>query len=700
MYEMKALVENDLNAGLLAYGSAAVAYLALVVLMATSWKGRIQGALLLGACTASLLWAVMVAWGALNNYATINWILLFEWLRAVLCVWFVFRLLTPTDKSSESPSSSGGIKAARYGLMLLIAISFAVQLWGILWGGVSASKGGADYRLLGLLLLALVGLVLIEQVFRNTDPQRRWAIKFLCLGLGVGFAYDFYLYSNAVLYNGVDKDLWDARGLVQLLIVPLIGISAARNPQWSLDVFISRRVVFHTITVVTAGAYLLVMAAGGYIIRYWGGDWGTVGQVFFLVGAIVGLLSLLISGKLRAKVKVFLTKHFFRYQYDYRQEWLDLTEKLSNERQGTKLPTSVIQALAGFVDSNGGLLWQRRNQEMFDMKGYWNAPDTRIYITSNDPLVKFLESSKWIIDLDEFRASPELYEGLDLPDWLDGMTAAWLVVPLIQHDGLFGFVILRHGKVSRSLNWEDRDLLKTAGSQAAGYLALVEASEALVDARQFEAFNRLSAYVVHDIKNVVGQLSLVVDNASKFKHNPEFVDDAFATVENAVAKMQRMLGQLRAGKASLRDSSGVKHNIRGVVEEVAKRCQTKLPTPLIAELQDATVVADRDRLVSVIEHVVNNAQEATENDGHIEIRVKNDVAQVVVEIEDNGCGMDYQFVRDRLFRPFDTTKGNAGMGIGVYECREFVRSLGGEVEVESWLGKGTLFRLLIPRVDG
>ncbi len=497
----------------------------------------------------------------------------------------------------------------------------------------------------------------------------------------------------------MDRELWDVRGFIHILVIPLIAVSAARNPQWSLDVFVSRRMVFHSAAILGAGTYLTLMALGGYAIRFLGGDWGTLAQVIFLFGAALLLFALMFSGQVRARVRVFLSKHFFNYKYDYREEWLSFIGALASEEPGPGLSERILQALAAIVDSPGGLLWVVDEQTgRFELASEWNATGPAA-VAADDALVEFLKTSEWLVDLDEWAVAPEVYASLTLPAWLAAIERAWLVIPLFQNRRMIGMVLLLQSRAAHTINWEDRDLLKTAASQAASYLALSRASAELANARQFEAFNRLSAYVVHDLKNVVGQLSLVVANAKKFGHKQEFVDDAMATVDNAVNKMQRMLTQLRQGREAQRSSVAVR--LSPLLEEVVRQRSAQQPVPVFsAGDTGVSVIAEHDRLAAVIEHVVQNAQEASAADGRVELRLTSDSQNAVIEIQDNGCGMDEKFIRDRLFRPFDTTKGNAGMGIGAYECREFVRGLGGEVQVHSRPGEGTLFRLSLPKVPG
>jgi len=207
------------------------------------------------------------------------------------------------------------------------------------------------------LLLALMGLVLLEQMYRNAGEGGRDAFKFLVIATGLMFAYDLFLYSQARLLQGIEPASWNARGMVTVLMLPLIAIAARRNPQWSLNVFVSRHVVFYTTTVMVVGVYLLLMAAGGYWIRFYGGAWGQVAQLVFVVGAGVVLLALLASGTLRRRLRVLIEKHFYRNKYDYRVEWLRFVRTLSAPEAGLDVRENALRAMAQVVNSPGGILY-------------------------------------------------------------------------------------------------------------------------------------------------------------------------------------------------------------------------------------------------------------------------------------------------------------------------------------------------------
>lgn len=680
--------------GSVSYGSAALAFAALSFLLMTSWRGRLQGGLLVSVAALSCVWALLIALLQGGMQPLLPVVSAMEVLRPLVWLLFLLKLIDPDH--GWRGLVTGRTRWWFLSIVALVGVMLFLAVAPWLAEGFLIKLLPGDARIIGHVALAVIGLVLLEQLFRNTRTDKRWAIKYLCFGMGGLFAYDFFMYSDALLFKRLDLDLWQARGLVNALIVPLIAVSAARNPEWSLDVFVSRRMVFHSAAVMAAGIYLLAMAAGGAYIRLYGGTWGTVVQAAFLFGAGLVLVVLLFSGQMQARLRVFLNKHFFNYKYDYREEWLRLINTLSAGEPGVPLRERAIEALANIMDSPGGVLWWRREPEVFELIAHWNMSEAGPGSEPADSaLARFLGERQWVVNLAEFEQNPEIYAGLVLPEWLQGLERAWLIVPLMHHEGLFGFVVLARPRAPRVCNWEDNDLLKTAGRQAASHIAQLEAAEALTNARQFEAFNRLSAFLMHDLKNVAAQLSLVVSNAAKHKHNPAFVDDAFMTIEHAAGKMNRLLVQLRSGVVS--GGHQLRVDICKLLGEVVAARAADRPVPML-KCDDTTlsVTAERERLADVLGHVVQNAQDATAPEGRVDVTVQRHGDTAVIDVTDTGCGMDAEFIRHRLFRPFDSTKGKTGMGIGAYEAREFVREMGGQVEVESKPGIGTTFRIKLP----
>jgi len=672
-----------ISIGTLSYAAAAAAFLFLFLLLVTSWRGRLQGMLLATASLCNAIWAGSEAYLAARPDTSLLPSDVLEVVRNA--VWFAFLmvLLGYSRQKVEPLRRAAAALAAFCGVVLVVT----------LYSGAISGTRLVMFEMLSHLALAVIGMVLVEQLYRNVRPQQRWGIKFLCLGLGGMFACDFYLYSESLLFRHVNEDIWAARGVVNAIIVPLLAVATARNPKWSLDIFVSRRILFHSAAMLGAAVYLLGMAAAGYYVRYVGGTWGGVLQVTFLFGAVLLLLVMMFSGTLRARLKVFLSKNFFNYRYDYREEWLRFTRTLSEGEPGIQLRERSIQAIAELVDSPGGILWLSQDTGELEQVAHWNMPAEKWTEQLDSSLCQFLEKRQWVIHLDNYDLQPELYEGLDLPEWLRAVPRAWLVVPLMLHERLLGFVVLAKSKSNIALDWEVNDLLKTAGMQAASYLAQLEAATALLVARQFESFNRMSAFVVHDLKNLIAQLSLLLSNAGKHRDNPEFQDDMVQTIANAVDKMTRLLSQLRGGY-SLEPPAPVKvHDV--VRQAVAARCGLKPAPRFESSAGSLSVIAHSARLERVIGHLIQNAVEATPSDGQVTVQLSRQSDLAVIEISDTGCGMSEQFMRSRLYKPFESTK-LTGMGIGTYETQQYVRELGGRIDVQTRESQGTTFRVMLP----
>lgn len=668
------------------YALVAACFLVLGAPLAVRQRRRHDVALGL-ACLSSVLWGAALAWEASTGATDSALADCAELLRNA--AWSAFLLVLRghfTDPASRMPLRIQPV-------LVLGALGYLGCLLAAAggWWSLAPSADTGALPIAARVAMAVSGMLLVELVYRNRNLHERWAVKFACLGIGTMFAYDFYLYSHALLFRSVDTDIWAARGLVNALSVPLIAVSLGRSKLWSSPLAVSRRAMFHSATLFGSALYLLAMGSAGYYLRYFGGSWGTVMQVTFLFAALILLAGVLFSGSFRARLKVFISKHFYRYNYDYREEWMRFTRTLS--KPGPDLGQRVIEAVANLVESPGGALWQRAEGGRFEPVASWQGPTLSASEPADSAFCQFLEASQWVVDLHEYAHSPDKYDALVLPAWLADYPRAWLVVPLILHARLFGFVLLQNPRSPVKLNWEVIDVLEIAGSQAASQLAQQDAANALMVARQFESFNRMSTFVVHDLKNLVLQLSLMNANAAKHKDNPEFQADMLETVDYSVQKMKIMLQKLSRLDNAEQPLALALDQV--VTQAVALKAAFEPRPELVVDDPQLRVLADRERLERVVGHLIQNAIEATPRTGSVTIRLLREDGKAVIEIADTGEGMSEEFIRERLFKPFDSTK-SAGMGIGVFESREYIHELGGSLEVSSTPGAGTTFRVLLP----
>src|SRR5947199_3698155 len=410
------------------YGFALAFYGGLAVRMALGWKRSPRAAALIFAVLATAGWgAACIFFGTAPNEKTLLATNVTDMLR--YAGWFGFIASVLQGAHSEHRESGARVRrlaslGALSALIAALALSDALPL--------AATLGWSSRVEFGLRLgLAVFGLALVEQLYRRTHAQARWAIKPLCFALIGLFGYDLFLYADAMLFARMDPDIWVARGVATALVVPLIAIATVRNDGWTIEMHLSRGAVFHSTALLVSGAFLLAVATAGYIVRYVGGDWGRALQIEFIFGGLLALALVATSGSFRSRLKVFVSKHFFSYRYDYREEWLRFTRTLSTDISSQNVQVRTIMALADLVESPAGALWLKDDVRGFVPASRWNmsAPDT--VEPAEGSLSRFLSRTGWIVSLPERAADPSQYPDLELPAWLAALTLPWLIVPLV-----------------------------------------------------------------------------------------------------------------------------------------------------------------------------------------------------------------------------------------------------------------------------
>ena len=676
------------------YLTAAISYLALTLLSLIGVKKNPVVIPLVTALFFSFVWAGYSAFLIHDNKSFTSISLTLEIIRNI--VWFL--LLSVFISRQQFTKNYLLLVKSRFanGLIFLILISLIVEVFDNARYPIQQLLG-QDPRLFTHVIFAVIGLMLVEQVYRNATQESQWSIKFLCLGLGALFMIDFFVYSKSLLFAQLDSLLWSSRGFINALITPLLFISILRlQASKALRITASRKIVFHTTVLLGSGLYLIVMSLAGFYIRDYGGNWGATAQLLFIFLALLILSILFISGKARALTKVFINKHFFHYHYDYRDEWLKVSKTIAKLNSINELSGFIIKTLCDLVDSSGGGLWLKNDQDDFYLAEESNLGFSPPFtLQKNQSLIRFMKKKQWVIDFIELSKSPHIYDDVDLSQWQNPLYNICLIIPLLQEDDIVAFVVLTKAKVTRQLNWEDHDLLKTVCLQLANALALSHASDALSRSRQFEAYNRLSAFLVHDLKNLVAQVCLIVKNSEKHKYNVEFIDDSIDTLKNIIFKMDHLLSQLKKEQLTSHNQSLI--NLVDIIKDVAIQQNANKPNlQLITNLDNIEIVGETQKITAIFSHLVQNAQEATADDGFIKVILSTDNQEAIIKIIDNGTGMDNKFIAERLFKPFDTTKGNAGMGIGVYEARDYIMKHDGSCNVESAPGVGTTFIIKLP----
>ena len=563
----------------------------------------------------------------------------------------------------------------------------------VCWGASYTLNFSYEYLFLLFVLLNLTSLVFLEQIYRSANVEAKKSITPLVIALGSVAVFDFVLYAQATMVGGIEFNFWYIRGYLSALAVPLLLISVRRFKEGTVRIFVSRNVVFYSSMLMIAGLYLLLMAVAGYLINYFGGEWGQlVSFGFFILGAIV-LGVLLITETVRRQVKVFISKHFFANKYEYREEWLELIGQIETASAENYCQMS-LQIMMSKVGATGGVLLKADGNNRFSVK---HCDGVELDESFNQDLIlleHFTKNQGWIIDINEYNEDPLSYPGLFIQPKIWHAVGVNILVPIFISKAFYGFFILSNSDEDNKLNWEDRDLLFAIAKQLGNFISLNEANDKLAESKQFDAFNQMSAFLVHDLKNVQAQLALITSNATQHRDNPEFVDDVFETVESATERLAKVLTQLRNKQVAQSTSKSV--DLGDIIERVTAQRNVIKPQVTIKNNEKCLATIDDERFFSVINHLIQNAQEATPDDGWVEIALDIQQDHINIVVSDNGCGMSTSFIKSRLFKPFDTTKGNAGMGIGVFEARQFFESVAGSLTVESIEGQGTKMIICLP----
>jgi putative PEP-CTERM system histidine kinase len=595
-----------------------------------------------------------------------------------------------------------GRTPATWRYLAITAAAILVVETGVTFSPADGVISAASY-LLGI-GLAVIGLMTIENVLRNLSQSQLWALKYLLVALLALFVLDFVVHSVVFLFRQDDAAFVAARGIVTTALIPLILVSAIRNPVIAVNIHASRGVVFYSATLIASGAYLIVTALVGSYVRSIGGQAATALSLVVVALALIGLVLALLSRTVRSAIKLFINQNFFSYRYDYRLEWSRLTRTIASDNEVVDLHARVVKAAAELMDSHAGSLWLRSaDRGVFAFAAGWHIRTEVTTLSEQDAIVAALEARPEILNL----ADPETLGEPAMADavigWRKAVPDLWLIVPLIHRDQLIGILTLSRPRVPRDLGEEDYQLFRLIGGQIAGYIAEEMSYRALTEARQLEEFNKRFAFVIHDIKNLTGQLSLLVRNMEKFGDDPAFRADLATTLRNSVDKMRGLLEQLSAKRLSnaeaKAEAAGAARGedlvllVRGFAE--AWRAGDRRIEMTAAAETVPVRLPSAEKLTNVLEQLVQNAVEATPPGGSVRIAVSDRGGRGLIEVTDEGPGMDADFVRNELFRPFRSTKGS-GFGIGAYQARETVRQIGGALEVDSAPGRGTTMRIALP----
>ncbi|MBA16181.1 MAG: PEP-CTERM system histidine kinase PrsK [Sphingomonas sp.] len=541
------------------------------------------------------------------------------------------------------------------------------------------------------MLVAVAALVLTQALHSAVAPSASRGLRWIVLSLGALWLIHLNMLGAAYLLGHLPVDLQALRGLAMGVVAIGVAVGLQRKGEWTMQV--SRTVAYQSLSLAGMGAYLAFVALATSALATVGGSHARLLQTAFVFGSTAAVLTLISSPWVRAWAKVKLAKHFFRHRYDYRAEWMRFTETLGQPDGTAPLDERIVKAIADMTDSPAGILLVPEGAGLAQGAS-WNWDAARLPLRFDAALAQHLAETGRIIELDSLREGDggDAGDRAAVPAALLAMGRAWVLVPLPHFGALAGAILLARPPINRPFDWEDFDLLKVAGRQAASFLAEARAQEALAEAERFEEFNRRFAFILHDIKNLVSQLTLVARNAERHADNPEFRADMVATLGDSVDRMNALLARLSQTNR-VRADAPQPVDVAPILARIAAGRRSQHPVA-IEVFEPVVALADPVRLEQLIEHLVQNAIEASATGVPVQLVARVAAGRVTIDVVDHGCGMSPAFVRDKLFKPFVSSKVD-GFGIGAFEARQLAAAMAGTVDVESQEGSGSRFRVTL-----
>ncbi|TCS40306.1 XrtA/PEP-CTERM system histidine kinase PrsK [Reinekea marinisedimentorum] len=549
--------------------------------------------------------------------------------------------------------------------------------------------GSASTINLLIMLLATFALVFTEQVVRNLNTHRM--IKLIGLCLTFLFAFDVLMYGHNLITNDIPLTMWQTRAALALTVAAALGVGSMvfnENDDSHYLFTVSRPAAFYSTTILFSACLISLVSLGSYYVK----KQGFLGTYLFslaMTAILLLLFSLAISREFRQRCEVFLSKHFFSLKYDYRTEWLHAIKLLSDlDSASSSYYKNILTMLCEVVRAEAGSLWINDNSTFKQIVSNIKLEGAPESINVNEPFIRTMLKESWIF-VPGSRATSLAQNNRLLPDWIEKNESIWLVAPLIIQMKLVGFVILARPKLGSDITFEDRDLMTNVSTQVASNILLHQQERVISDTKQLETYNRLSAFIMHDINNVIAQLALIGKNAERHKNNPAFIEDMIKTVHNATSRMQGLIQKFNPATKEQKTSFLASELLLELVQE----CSCYKPMPRLMVNNDFELKADKQRLSLALKNLIRNAQEATAASGQVNVisETQNGVSRII--IEDTGQGMSEYFIREELFRPFATTKQENGVGIGAYLTKSYIEHLGANLNVQSEPDKGSRFEI-------
>jgi len=623
-------------------------------------------------------------------------------------IWILFSLIYARGNYREFIIRWRPAIAIAFVLPILLALGFSHNLVSSIGNAESTDhwviKLGPSGSLLNVcvLIFSVIVIMNLERTYRAAIGTMRWRIKFLILGLAVIFAVQAYTASEALLYHAMDLTVQTADSGAILIGCLLTVRSLFREGHFDVDVYPSQSMLQNSVTILFAGAYLLIVGVCAKVVAFFGGDFSFTFKVFVVLLGLVALALVLLSDRVRLGTRRFVSRNFQRPFYDYRMVWKKFTQSTALRVEQADLCTEVVKLVADIFQALSVTIWLfNESQDSFSLGASTALSNTRAdELRSQSDAAIFqkaverLRSDNNPVDLDsvEEKWADEL-KRLQPDEFHKGGNR--VCVRLFAGGELLGVMTLGDRVSGIPFSVQDFDLLKSIADQIASNLLNIKLSQRLSQAKQLEAFQAMSAFFVHDLKNTASTLSLMLQNLPTHFNDPRFREDALRGISKTVKHINDLIRRLSLLREELTIQK-IEGDLNASVLEALKCMEPISTVEVVKELSFLPRIRlDPAQMQNVVTNLLLNACDALGSSGRIRVETHRQNGWVVLVVEDSGCGMSSEFVQKSLFRPFQTTK-KQGIGIGMFQCKMIIEAHRGKIEVRSELDKGTTFRIFLP----
>jgi putative PEP-CTERM system histidine kinase len=599
---------------------------------------------------------------------------------------------------------------AQWKYILIAAFALPIATLAFFWNSVfkaSLSASGFSLGFAGkiyfsyFLIFATFILANLEKLFRASKGRIRWQVKFIALGIGGICAVWIYLSSQALIYSLLNTSLALLNPAV-LIAADLLFLSGLfRSGFLHLDIYLSGASIHYSLTVFLVSLYLIIVGILAYIVRFSDIRRPLPLDAFLVLIALAGLAVLIFSDRMHERLKRFVIRNFRRPVYDYRAEWMQLTERTHALVDDRELCTAVAKILSQTFRILSVNVW------LCD-EGKTRLALAGSTVFTRSQALELEQNRSGVMEL--LQALEEQISPLDLrvkgSEWAEGIMRAYpsyfgefqlrWAIPLETGGQLIGCITMNDDRVGKTpLSIEDQDLLHAYAVHLAARVLQIRLSEKLRRTQEIESFQNVSAFFVHDLKNVASRLSLTMQNLPAYFDNPEFRDDALKLIAESVAKIDGTIGRLSSLKQKI-ELKRAEGDLNACVAKTLDEFEQGAGIVLERALRPVPrISADFEQIQKVLTNLILNAMDATKGEGIIRVATASSDQRVEFSVTDNGCGMSRRFIEQMLFHPFRTTK-KKGMGIGLFHSKMIVEAHRGSIEVESDEGKGSTFRVILP----